>query len=205
MNVKHILPVLSIAFVIVQFSCSSPDDGGMQPGPTGPTVDELIAQGWQAFESGDFQTANSRFNEARQKDSGPVDIFTGLGWSFFRIDNLTQARNEFQAGSGKSDAPADLFAGWAFVLNALKDYRNSNAQATRALSLDAAWGFSHGSGLNTDDLHVLKAENHFLLIEFSESLAEVQSLNPSFSADIKTTTGRQELAAEIERLKLAAQ
>ena len=80
-----------------QFSCSSSDNGG-EPTPTGPSVDELIAQGWQAFESGDFQTANSRFNEARQKDSGPVEIFTGLGWSFLRLDNLAQARNEFNAG-----------------------------------------------------------------------------------------------------------
>lgn len=203
MKAKVTFSAIFVALFIVQFSCSS--SGGDDTGPTGPPVEELIAQGWQAFESGDFQTANSRFNEARQKDSGPVDIFVGLGWSLFRLDNLTQSRNEFQAGSGKTDAPADLFAGWAFVLNALKDYRNSNTQASLALGKDATWSFSHGSGLNADDLHVLKAENHFLLTEFSESLAEVQILNPSFSADIQSTADQQLLATEIERLKLATQ
>jgi hypothetical protein len=204
MKAKFTFSAIFIAFFIAQFSCSSPDGDG-DTTPTGPTLDELIAQGWQAFESGDFQTANSKFNEARQKDSGPVDIFVGLGWSLFRLDNLTQAKNEFLAGSGKTDAPADLFAGWAFVLNALKDYRNSNTQATQALGKDATWSFSHGASLNADDLHVLKAENHFLLTEFSESLAEVKILNPSFSADIQSTAGQQVLAAEIERLKLATQ
>lgn len=191
-------------FVIgAQWSCSS--DGGGDNGPTGPSVDELITEGWQAFESGDFQTANARFNAARQQDSGPVEIFTGLGWSFFRLDNLTQARNEFTAGASKTDVPADLFAGWAFVLNALKDYRGSNMQADQAFSRDANWSFSHGAGLNADDLRVLKAENHFLLTNFSASLAEVQMLNSAFSANVQTTAGRQALASEIERLKIQTQ
>ena len=196
--------VLITAFLSIQFSCSS-DDGGGDPLPTGPTLDELIAQGWQAFEAGDFQTAQSKFNEARQKDSGPIEIFTGLGWSLFRLDNLQQASNELGGASQRADATADIFAGGAFVLNALKNYDESNTMAAQALIADASWSFSHDNGLNADDLRVLKAENYFLLSAFGESLSEVQRLNGSFNADVQTTAGRQALAAEIERLKLATQ
>lgn len=201
---KSIFKLASLFALLFYMACSSGGgNGGTEPEQ--PTVDELIAQGWAAFEAGNYQTAQQRFTEARQIDSSPVDIFVGLGWSLFRLDQLTQASNEFRAGSDRSDAPADLFAGYAFVLNALKRYTNSNTQADAALSRDANWSFSHGTGLNADDLRVLKAQNFFLLGEFASSLNEVKNLNPSFAADVRTAEGQQALAAEIERLKMATQ
>lgn len=180
-------------------ACSS---SGGDNGPTGPSADELITEGWQAFENGDFQTAYDKFNGARQQDASLVEIYSGLGWSLLRLDNLAQAKTEFNVGTTKTDVPADLYAGGAFVLNALKDYRGSNLQADLAFSREQNWTFSHGTGLNADDLRVLKAQNHFLLTNFALSLSEVKKLNPSFTADVQTTAGLQMLAAEIERLRI---
>ena len=169
-------------------------------GPAGPTFDELIDEGWSAFTQGDYQTAAGRFRDAIALDPEDAEASIGLGWSLFKLDNLNSASSEFATASGKMNTTADLFAGWAFVLNAQKNYSQSNQRADQALGLDASWSFTFGLALDSDDLHLLKAQNHFLLGEFSESLSAVQILNPNFSEDARTSEGRAALALEIERL-----
>jgi hypothetical protein len=134
-------------------------------------------------------------------NSNKVDAYVGLGWSYMKLDQLTTASDEFNMGSQKANPPADLFGGWAFVLNALRDYGGSNAEADQVFTLDPTWTFSYGLPLSKDDLHVLKAENYFLLGNYTYSLNEVKRLNSGFNADVTTSIGRAALAAEIERLK----
>ena len=160
----------------------------------------MIDEGWSAFTQGDYQTASGKFRDAIALDPEDAEASIGLGWSLFKLDNLSSASSEFAAASGKMNTTADLFAGWAFVLNARKDYAQSNQKADQALGLDAFWDFAFGLALNSNDLHLLKAQNHFLLGEFSESLSEVQILSPSFTGDVLTSEGRAALALEIERL-----
>lgn len=170
-------------------------------GPSAPTFEELIDEGWTAFQQGDYQTASDRFSEATAMNRDDAEGFTGLGWSLFKLDNLTRASTEFTGGSNTINATADLFAGWAFVLNAEKNNERSNEKADEALALNPNWNFPYGLSLSTDDLHVLKAENHFLLGEFAESLSEVQVLNSNFDVDVSTSAGQAALTVEIERLK----
>ncbi len=94
-----------------------------------------------------------------------------------------------------------MFAGWAFVQNALKSYADSNTKASQALTQAPTWRFSHDSTLDASDLHILKAENYFLVGDFDNSLTEVKLLNPNFNADVSSSSGQADLAAEIERLK----
>ena len=169
--------------------------------PTQLSSQELISQGWTAFSQGQYQSAANSFSEAKSVNANEAEANTGLGWSLLKLDNIPQANTEFSSGSAKSNPSADLYAGWAFVLNAQKDYANSNTQAAQALAMDPNWSFAHGLPLDMDDLHVLKAEDYFLLGHFSASLAEVQILNPAFSADVTTSEGQSALAEEIERLK----
>lgn len=173
-------------------------------GPSGPTFGDLITEGWAAFQSADYQSASDKFSEAITLNSEDAAGFTGLAWSLFRLDNLSRANTEFTGGSNALSPTADLFAGWAFVKNAQKDYTRSNQRADDALALNSSWAFTYDSSLSAADLHVLKAENHFLLGEFADSLTEVQILNPSFSADVSTNTGQAALAQEIENLKVAS-
>lgn len=187
--------VLSLGMLLVFFGCPSSNVTEI------PNWAGLIEQGWSAFRQGQYQIAVERFSEARSIEPSKSEAYSGLGWSLFRLDRLSEAIVEFSSGSGKDDPSADLFAGWAFVLNAQKDYSTSNSLVVQALTADVDWRFPHDTSLDADQLHVLKAENHFLLGEFSESLAEVQLLNAAFSADVTTSQGQSSLAAEIERLK----
>lgn len=173
-------------------------------GPSGPTFGDLITEGWAAFQSGDYQSASDKFSEAITLNDEDAAGFTGLGWSLFRLENLSQANTKFTGGSNALSPPADLFAGWAFVKNAQKDYTRSNQRADDALALNSNWVFTYDSSLGAADLHVLKAENYFLLGEFADSLAEVQILNPNFSADVSTNAGQAALAQEIENLNVAS-
>jgi len=187
--------VLSLGMLLVLSGCSSSTD------PEVPDWSSLIEKGWSAFRQGQYQVAVETFSEAESTDPSRSEAYSGLGWSLFRLDRLSEASVEFRSGSGKDDPSADLSAGWAFVLNAQKDHSASNSQVIQALAADANWRFPHDTSLDTDDLHLLKAENHFLLGELAESLAEVQLLNATFSADITTSQGQSSLAAEIERLR----
>lgn len=176
-------------------ACSSSEE------PKAPTYQELINQGWTAFSQDQYETAANSFSQAKSKNPNEAGAYTGLGWCSFKLDDLIHANTEFDLGSTKSNPSADLYAGWAFVLNAQKDYANSNIQADQALANDLNWGFAHELSLDINDLHVLKAENYYLLGNFSQSLMEVQILNPDFNVDLTNSEGQSELAAEIERLK----
>ena len=194
MKVCFVLGIISFFLT----GCPSSEDA---PGPTGPTYQELISQAWTAFSQGQYQDAANSFTEAKSTNANEAEAYVGLGWSLLKLDNLAQANTEFNSGSTKNNPSADLYAGWAFVLNAQKDYANSNTQAAQALTVDPNWSFAYGLPLDMGDLHVLKAENYFLLGSFSESLVEVQILNPGFSVDVSTSEGQSALAAEIERLR----
>ncbi len=195
----HFLKFFSIFLLPILLACSS---GGNGPsGPTGPSLEELILEGWTAFEQGDYSTAATKFTDAVNKDQTSMESFLGLGWSLFKLDNISRAHNEFTAGSSKENPTADLFAGWAFVLNALKRYADSNQRSESAISQDPAWQFSHGLSLDINDLRIVRAENYFLLGEFANSLVEVRILNSNFNVDVLTNDGQAALAQEIERLK----
>ena len=186
----------SIFLLPILLACSSGDNG-----PTGPSLEDLISEGWTAFELGDYSSAATKFTEAISKDQASTEAFLGLGWSLFKSDNLSRANNEFTAGSSKESPTADLFAGGAFVLNALKRYANSNQRSENAISQDPAWQFSHGLSLDVNDLRIVRAENYFLLGDFANSLVEVRILNPNFNVDVLTSEGQAALAQEIERIK----
>jgi tetratricopeptide (TPR) repeat protein len=161
----------------------------------------VLDEGWSAFEAGDYASAVTVLTESRNKKPDDPEIRSALGWAFMRLDMLTEAESEFEAGALLINVPADLYAGRAFVLNAQKQYGASNTSISQALSLQPAWLFLHESGLDHEDLAILKAENHFVLGEFQDALTAVQTVNVSFTADVATDAGRGQLAAEIERLR----
>lgn len=167
----------------------------------GDEYDGLVADGWVAYENKDYAGAADLFSQAVIADPERAEAYTGLGWTEMRRDNLNEADGQFEIGSFKDDASSDLYAGWAFASNASKAYTNSNSRASTALSGDPTWAFVHDATLDHKDLHILKAENFFALGQFGQALTEVQTQNGSFSADVSTSGGQAELAAEIERLK----
>lgn len=186
--------IILILFLI--FACDA--DNGTDPDLT---AEELIAQGWENFESADYSAALTSFEEAISKDETIADAFNGAGWTNGRLTNLTDAVSRFSSAITLNANLTDAHAGLAFAHNAQKSYQSAINSANTAIGLESGWDFSHDETLDYKDLHLLLAESYFATLDFTSSLAQVQILNPSFTADVNTFDGRSALAAEIERLR----
>lgn len=166
------------------------------------TYQSLIDDGWSLFQSGQYTEAIAVFTEARDLSPDRADAYAGMGWSRMKLDDLNAASADFASGAALAGTRVDLLGGYAFTLNALKDYANSNVRADELLALSSNWTFPYANGIDATDIQIVKAENFFALGEFSSSLAVVKTLNPSFPLSaVSTADDEMALAAEIERLK----
>jgi hypothetical protein len=179
------------------WACSS---GGDNP-PT-KTPEELLADGWKAYSSRNYQLALTDFNSAAQGNSALADAFNGAGWANAKLNSLTASVTDFNTGLGKSPGNVQMTAGLSFVFNAQKLYDSSIVRAGEALAGDANWVFSRDTSVNHFDLHLLLAEDYFAKStpDYVASLAEVKILDPSFDADVSGIAGQTALAVKIETL-----
>lgn len=182
--------LLNAGMVFVMASCGD---------SAGPDYDSLVNEGWTLYQAQEYQGALEKFIEANNVDSSSAQAYAGIGWSTMRLNQLEQSDSAFAQGSRKEPGSADIYAGWAFTLNAEKQYEESNDAAEQALAVDLNWSFMYEPALDKNDLHVVKAENYFLLGQYIQSKAEIVILNPAFaSIDVTTNTGIVLLAQEIE-------
>lgn len=168
------------------------------------SYDDLTNQGWVYFSKHKYSRAIKEFNDAIEKSPERIDAYIGVCWSYMKTDCLNLSIQNFQIASTKSLVDADLFAGWAYALNAKKDYANSSIKASDALAIDTFWVFTKSNSLSLThvDLHILKAENFFLLGFFQQSLNEVKIVNATFPiVSVNSDLEKSELAKEIQRLK----
>jgi hypothetical protein len=192
--------ILVICFVAGQlfWACSSGGDN-----PPEKTPEQLLADGWKAYSSRQYQLALTDFNSAAQGNPALADAFNGAGWANAKLNSLTASVVDFMDGLGKSPGNVQMKAGLSFVFNAQKLYDSSITRAGEALVADANWVFPRDTSVNQFDLHLLLAEDYFARTppDYNASLAQVVGyLNPSFNAVVSTIAGQTALAAEIERL-----
>ena len=151
---------------------------------------EYLSEGTSAFDTGDFATALSKFNLAKNQNSDSSSVYHWLGWANFKLDNLADAKSAFATALTKANPSEDAYAGFSFVLNAQKEYENSNTNLNILFAdLDSDWVFAHGLNLGMDHLRLLYAQNYFALGDFSQSLSWVQAVDSGFSANVNTSEG----------------
>jgi tetratricopeptide (TPR) repeat protein len=176
--------------------------GGGTSGPEGePTGQELVAEGWEAFESADWTEALARFQAALSADTVPVDAYSGLGWTYASVDSLRLALGFFDAAIGAGDPTADPYAGKAIVLreSAPPDYAGAVIAATEALVRSPRYRFAHDETFDWRDLHLLLAQCSFALTWYEEAGAHVDSLGGTVP-DPSSHDYVEELSLEIEEL-----
>lgn len=195
MNKLLTLITISLLFVTVFISCNvEPEDPLL-------LYEAEINGGWIAFTKGNFAEANLRFQQAIEVDSASAEAYSGLAWVLFKQDSLEKAFVMFDSAETMLNPNASLLAGHALALNVVKNYALSNQLAELALKIDPAWTFPYLSNLDFNDLIVLKAENYFMLGNFSQSLREVNRIKPEFVVSLASPAGIAALAEEIEKLK----
>ncbi len=179
-------------FMVMIAGCGS-GGGGSE------SADQLVADGWTAYLSHNYAGASSKFSQALALNGNLVDAYNGSGWSLAKLNLPDSAVTQFNKGLNRDTANAEIRAGLAFVDNALKLYSQSITLALAVLQGKPSWVFSRDNSVNALDLHLLLAEDYFALASYTESLTQIQILNPSFAADVSTVTGQTSLAKEIER------
>lgn len=193
MKKLHFMTIF-IVLIIIFGSCKKEE-------PTSEEIaNEALSQGWEKFETGDYNAALANFEEAVNNNSNLIDAYSGLGWTNAKLDEMEEAEELFFEGFQKDTSYVDIVAGLAFVRNAQKYYSSSNNWAQSALYNMNHWYFPHDNSLDYKDVHLLMSENYFALADFESSLLQVQEL-VSFTTDVSTQEGITELGLKIEELK----
>ena len=192
--------ILAICFLTGQLFWACSSGGG--DGPPAKTPEQLLSEGWQAYASHNYTLALTDFNSAAQGNSNLVDAFNGAGWANAKLNSLAASVVDFRNGLTKNGSNVQMKAGLSLVFNAQKLYDSSIVRAGEVLAADPAWVFTRDTSLNASDLHLLLAEDYFAQVppNFAASLAQVQILDPSFTADVSGITGQAALAQRIEDL-----
>jgi tetratricopeptide (TPR) repeat protein len=194
-TMKLLIAFLLALSVTAHTGCSSStDDDEKSP-------EQLVDEGWQAFGSGNYSEAASRFDEAITKNGNYVEAYDGAGWSYSKLGSLTPAENRFLTGFRKDSTNYEIRAGLAFLYHAQQRYIESAQLIEMLLGQGANWTFRGDASIGMDDVRLLLAEDYFALANYAECIAHVQILNPAFTADVTTVSGQAALAQEIERLK----
>jgi tetratricopeptide (TPR) repeat protein len=187
--------VLGLALLAAALGCSETEES-----PTDPILSSL-EQAWSAFESGDFAEAESKFNDALAENATDTDAHNGLGWAHSNLGQLGAALSDFDAAISGGHTGAAPHVGRAIVLRDLEpvDYDAAITSAEAALSIDAAFQFSHDASVDWRDLRLVIAQSHFALGNYAGANEQVGLLG-GVQPDPSSGTFVEDLLAEIERL-----
>lgn len=189
-------------FCLIPLICGLAACSGNSGGTSAKTPEEYLAAGWSSYSQKNYADALTNFTQAYQGKGSLTDAYNGAGWANARLGSLTAARDKFLQGLTHDTANLQILAGLAFVYNAVKDYPSSVTDANHVLQINPAWFFSRDVSITASDLELLLAEDYFAEGDFQNSYIMVQSLDPTFTVDVSTDSGRIALASEIERLRL---
>jgi tetratricopeptide (TPR) repeat protein len=187
-------PAAWLVLSVSVFSGCGGDEG------TAP-AQSLVEQGWDAFESGKFGSAASRFEEEIDLNPRNASAHNGLGWANAKLGNLSDAITNFDDALSHGFRGVDPRAGQAIVYRDVEpaNYTLAIAAAQTALAADADYQFAHDPELNYLDLHLILAQSYFAMGDYTDANDEVAVLGGNVQ-NPASATFVEDLLAEIERL-----
>jgi len=168
-----------------------------------PAANDLLTIGWRDFTAARYTESMNRFKTLIDLSKELAKANCGMGWCLAYTQKPDSAQIVFLSGLKKQPDPVtknDLSAGLAVVYDALGLYQNC---LTYTDSVQTNWTFRYKTGVNYNDMIVLRAVSYYALADFAGSLLEVKKLDAAFNCDVNTAVGRAELAAKIEALRNA--
>ncbi len=172
--------------------------------PTGPdvTAEDLLGQGWDLFERGEYDSSLVAFMEAIELDNSLSRPYNGAGWSAGRIHGMLEDAGEYFERSLELDVTRyDALGGWTFVVYQLDEWETALEKAEFLLRRQPNWRFLHEPSLDFDDVRLLTASANYKLGRYGTSLEIITMyFNNTFEADTTSPAGRRAILEEIERL-----
>lgn len=160
--------------------------------PTGPpTANSRLTDGWQAFESGEYEEAIASFAASKNRDAAYYDAYNGLAWSYTRIFDYDQAMPNFKVYmtlvSDKPELLIDAYAGLATMYAASGDDQEAINWANQIIDTNPAYQFNHDARINAKSLVSLIAKSYYNLEDYLAALKIVQSsINSDFVNTLKS-------------------
>ncbi len=207
-NTFGFLVIAVIALIGCGKSGTEPTDDTDQPSAdVKAEVQQLIQEGWTAFESGDFTTAVDKFTQAVVKENNQYDTLRaealgGRGWSRIYLGELNDARNDFDGANRKSTHPEvknDIYAGYGLVFNALNQYNSCVKIIEPLLQSTPDYEFSHRPAVNAFRLRLLVAQSYYAMGNFAKVAAHLDILEPDYAPH--NANDPEALLQAIERLR----
>ena len=125
-----------------------------------PTATQEIADGWTAFENGDYETAETNFKAAKDRDALQAEAYLGLGWVQARLLNFDSAIANFrilQSITQDQNMLADSYAGLAVCYSAMNQHDQAIEEAQKVLAVSPDYSFIHDDYINTKTLYIVMA------------------------------------------------
>lgn len=176
---------------VLLFSCSNgPSEPNFRP------ADELTAEGWIAFEVGDFVLAAAKFDSAVQSDPEFVDAYNGSGWANARLGNFDKAGESFDVVLNLDGQLVEANAGAALTFHALNRFDDAIEKANFVLDVQPDFVFFHDPAVDALDIRITLALSYFSVGNFNQAAAQMDVIDPANSPH---STNPDELIREIMR------
>jgi tetratricopeptide (TPR) repeat protein len=191
------VPGITAALLVLALAVGCGSDSGT--GSADP--EQIVAEAWNLFSSGDFSAAESRFSDAiavATKDAVEAEAFEGRAWSRARLGNMNGALDDFIEVLTVYALPTqDRYAGISLVYLALRDYENAAEKSNWALVVyNVPYTFSHDNSVTDTTLKLVRAMSRFHLGFYASANDDVDDLasiyggptvnpnSPDFVADL---------------------
>lgn len=180
LRMKFAPAVIALVMVGLAAGCGK-DEGG------GENANQLAAEGWNLFVTGDYSAAIDRFNRAAALDTDLETAWNGLGWSYARLGDLEASRDSFFFVTSTLGVQNnnETNAGLSIVALAIKDYDLASDYAGYLLGdTNYNYEFPYDPSVTDVTLLLIRAIADFNLGDYDGALADVillggPSLNPS--------------------------
>jgi len=188
--------------LVLSLSAACASDRGLDTPPALDPDPTLVDEGWNDFESGDYDAAASTFIQAITEDASNSEAHNGLGWALLSLGNLENSLVSFDAALANSFTGADPHVGKTVILRdhgPPVDYAATIAEANMALSIDGGYAFAHDPELDWKDVRLILAQSHFATGAFVEANNQIELLGGNVQ-DPASPTFVLDLLAEIQAL-----
>ena len=181
MKMKILLSVILAALMIGCASEFSEGDDVAYLTQAPESYDTFMAEGWEAFEAEDYETAITAFSAAAERNATLPGVYLGLGWANIRALNLEEGRIylgsasafAFLDASSSASIILDVKAGLAGIALAEHDYEAAVSYVDDVLAEDASYRFEYDSlAVNAQGLKRIRMLSSFYLGDYTAAFQE---------------------------------
>jgi len=188
--------LLSIVLVALLLGCAKEfsDNADYLTEPP-ESYEDLMLQGWAAFEAESYEAALTSFAAAAERNATLPEVYLGLGWSNIRDLNLENGR--IYLGSAISFSFLDTVNGDAITLDAQSglagialaesEYEQAISYAAAVIEADPDYAFSHDTAVNAAALTRIHMLASFYQGDYADAFQEALDLGLDISSVIRET------------------